>query len=468
MRLTTSATNTSPALSPDGTRIAFIRAGDVWTMDIDGSGLEQVTETPAAEQTPVWSPDADAHRLRRQGRRRERPGDPGPRRRRTGGPTQLTDNTFPDTDPAWSPPLPGRPHGLIAFVSARTGDSDRNIYVMDSRGGSVANLTPPGDYAGVPYQGHDDAPSWSPDGRMAFTHTFLPNAGGLPAIWTVAADGSGLSRLSTDPTQTASEPAWSPDGQRIAYVGTVGTDRNIAVMAADGTGSVQIDTTVSHDIAPDWQEDSVDPETTIAGAPSGSVVRDVGDRALHLRRARLDLRVQPGRRPAFSACVSPRTWTQLASARTRRPDPRRRPRGTAGPLARDGVVERLVAERASRNSARPPPAPPTPPAPTAAASVASIVRLDSTRGRVPATVSVSPAGSKVRLSVFARVSDKWVRVGNVGYAAETAGTAKARVTVGRKWRPRLAGQRVKAKLVVAVTSPTGVTVDAVERFRLGG
>ena len=42
-QLTTSATNISPALSPDGTRIAFIRAGDVWTMDIDGTGLEPVT-----------------------------------------------------------------------------------------------------------------------------------------------------------------------------------------------------------------------------------------------------------------------------------------------------------------------------------------------------------------------------------------------------------------------------------------
>ena len=57
---------------------------------------------------------------------------------------------------------------------------------MDSSGGAVANLTPPREYEGVPYQGHDDSPSWSPDGRIAFTHTFLPNAGGLPAVWTVA------------------------------------------------------------------------------------------------------------------------------------------------------------------------------------------------------------------------------------------------------------------------------------------
>ena len=180
-RLTTTGANTSPALSPDGTRIAFIHDGDVWTMDIDGTGPQQVTATPAAEATPVWSPDTTriAYAVRADGGTdveimfRAADG--------TGGATQMTDNAFPDTDPAWSPPLPGWPDGLIAFESARTGDTDRNIYVMDSGGGAVANVTPPRDYDGVPYQGHDDAPSWSPDGRIAFTHTFLPNAGGLPA-----------------------------------------------------------------------------------------------------------------------------------------------------------------------------------------------------------------------------------------------------------------------------------------------
>ena len=266
-RLTTAGANTSPALSPDGTRLAFIHDGDVWTMDIDGTGRQQVTATPAAEATPVGSPDAKriAYVVRADGGTdlevMVRAADG------TGAATQLTDNTVPDTDPAWSPPLPGWPGGLIAFESARTGDVDRNIYVMDSAGGSIANLTTPREVDGLPYQGHDDSPSWSPDGRIAFTHTFMPNAGGLPAVWTVNADGSGLARVSKDPTLSASEPAWSPDGQLIAYVGTSGTDRNVAVMAADGTGAVQVDTSPSHDIAPDWQEDSVDPETTMVAGP---------------------------------------------------------------------------------------------------------------------------------------------------------------------------------------------------------
>ncbi len=457
-QLTTGATNISPALSPDGTRIAFIRAGDVWTMDIDGTSVKQVTRTPATEQTPVWSPDGGriAYVVRADGGSdleilvRAADG--------SGSPTQLTNNTFPDTDPAWSPSLPGRPEGLIAFVSARPGDTNRNVYVMNHQGGSVANLTPNGQYAGSPYQGHDDHPSWSPQGRLAYTHTFLPNGGGLPAIWAIEADGSGMTRLSRDSSQTATEPAWSPDGRHIAFVGTVGTDRNIAVMAADGSGARQIDTTISHDIAPEWQEDSVDPETTITNGPGSGTATSatatfISDEPGSTFECSLDA-------AAFSACVSPRTWTGLAvgehKVRIRAVDPVGRV--DTSPASAKWTVSSSATEEST----------PTAPPPSVAASVASIVRLDSTRGRVPATVSASPAGSQVHLSVSARVSAMWVRLGMLRYSAESAGAAKVRVTVGRKWRARLDGQRVKAKLVVALTSPTGVTVDAVEAFRLKG
>jgi hypothetical protein len=43
-------------------------------------------------------------------------------------------------------------------------------------------------------------------------------------------------------------------------------------MTADASLAAFIDTATSHDIAPDWQEDSVDPETTISAGPSGAEV----------------------------------------------------------------------------------------------------------------------------------------------------------------------------------------------------
>ena len=112
------------------------------------------------------------------------------------------------------------------------------------------------------------------------------------------------------------------------------------------------------------------------------------------------------------------------------------------------------------------PVPPAPPATTA--WVASTVRLDQTGGRVPAKVSVSPAGPQLEVRVVARVSGQWVRVGGRTGEVAQAGTYKVKVPIKPTWRLNLDGQRVKAKLVVAATSPSGATVHTAVRFWLRG
>ena len=47
----------TPAISPDGSRIAFALNSHIWTMNVDGSGLKQITSGNKAENTPSWSPD---------------------------------------------------------------------------------------------------------------------------------------------------------------------------------------------------------------------------------------------------------------------------------------------------------------------------------------------------------------------------------------------------------------------------
>src|SRR4030095_963543 len=51
-----------PALSADGTRIAFVRSAGtgtgIWIMGVDGSGLRQITSNPKwMDESPSWSPD---------------------------------------------------------------------------------------------------------------------------------------------------------------------------------------------------------------------------------------------------------------------------------------------------------------------------------------------------------------------------------------------------------------------------
>jgi len=53
--------NMSPAVSPDGSKVAMILSKDGWTdlyvCSADGSGLKRLTKSPQDESSPCWSPD---------------------------------------------------------------------------------------------------------------------------------------------------------------------------------------------------------------------------------------------------------------------------------------------------------------------------------------------------------------------------------------------------------------------------
>lgn len=57
-------TDTAPALSPDGSQVAFMSRReenwDIYVVNIDGSGLRRLTVDPAQDGLPVWSPDGNA------------------------------------------------------------------------------------------------------------------------------------------------------------------------------------------------------------------------------------------------------------------------------------------------------------------------------------------------------------------------------------------------------------------------
>ncbi|MBN1382122.1 MAG: PD40 domain-containing protein [Deltaproteobacteria bacterium] len=83
----------------------------------------------------------------------------------------------------------------------------------------------------------DGQPAWKPDGRKI---AFTSNRSGNYDIWTVNPDGTGLIRLTTS-DMDEKYPSWSPDGTKIAYV-TFDPNKGIwggyhlSTMNADGTG----------------------------------------------------------------------------------------------------------------------------------------------------------------------------------------------------------------------------------------
>ncbi|HET9809067.1 MAG TPA: LpqB family beta-propeller domain-containing protein, partial [Candidatus Limnocylindria bacterium] len=98
------------------------------------------------------------------------------------------------------------------------------VWVLPAGGGDARPITNSVDRMSV-----DLDPAWSPDGEWI---AFQGDEGAARGIWLVRPDGTGLRRLTDSTMSPASSPAWSPDGKRLAYVTR---DSIRIVYVADGT-----------------------------------------------------------------------------------------------------------------------------------------------------------------------------------------------------------------------------------------
>jgi Tol biopolymer transport system component len=70
-------------------------------------------------------------------------------------------------------------------------------------------------------------------------------------IWTIGADGKGAQIF----IRNAYQPAWSPDGSRVAFVSNRSGDEELYVARADGSGVTRLTTSPGPDLSPDWSSD---------------------------------------------------------------------------------------------------------------------------------------------------------------------------------------------------------------------
>lgn len=234
-----------PAWSPDGTRIVFQREVDprnhdteIFVINADGSGLQQLTSSPGADQLPAWSPDGTKIAFISY---RDNPSNgSGVFVMNADGTNvkRLTLNASnSDSTPAWSPD-----GTRIAFAAVRDASTQHQIYVMNADGTNLRRLTTGGQF--------DHGPAWSPDGsRIAFTS----RRDGNFEIYVMDSDGGNQKRLTNNPDDDGT-PSWSPDGTQIVFW----TSRNhhygeIYVMNADGSNPVNISNHDSFDMEPKWR-----------------------------------------------------------------------------------------------------------------------------------------------------------------------------------------------------------------------
>jgi Tol biopolymer transport system component len=197
-RLTHGGIDSEPSWSPDGGRLAFLRARrngspSLYIARADGSGQRELPYR--VSDHAVWSPDGRRILFAHEGVIAVAIPESGDTRR-----TLLDPSPAMAGDAHWSPD-----GSRIVYVLGPDGTSG-DVYVMNANGSGSTRLTRLAPGAGRPYM-----PSWSPDGtRIAFL---------LPASLDVMnADGSERETLARfGDRDFPSSLAWSPDGDSIAF-----------------------------------------------------------------------------------------------------------------------------------------------------------------------------------------------------------------------------------------------------------
>lgn len=241
----------------------ILPSADIYTVDPDGTGLQQVTKTPQHEFSPALSPDGSRVAYAQQQVADRCDGCP---QSLWIGSTQLTNPQYSDdapfdVDPSWSP------DGKQLVYSQSGPDSPFELMTIPAAGGTpqrlVAGLHPAWgpkliafEVDGTPpkIETYDPAthavatvavtkgldPStlaWSNDGRLAY---LAYSAHGHAWISIVGGGSFDLNTL-LPPKSQASGLAWSPDDTRFAFIAT---DRNgngeVYTVGTNGRGLQQV------------------------------------------------------------------------------------------------------------------------------------------------------------------------------------------------------------------------------------
>jgi len=238
-----------PAISPDGSTVAFTRESaenGVYLIDMDGSNLRLIYSGHAGLRSPKWSTDGNWIVFSRSDEYEEcvRMGSSCSTAGRASEDTPLTkeyDSTLAVID------INGENYqDLATLASARNPDwGEAGIVYQSAAGLQMTTSTPSATTQLVAYdwqKPYYQDPDWQPNGTVI---VFQSQEASHWEIFTVNADGSGLTALTQPLTTLVDElpsnvsPAWSPDGGSIIFLSNRSADCSagewqIMVMDADG------------------------------------------------------------------------------------------------------------------------------------------------------------------------------------------------------------------------------------------
>lgn len=227
-----------PTLSPDESRIAFVRRRalhtpyEIWIMNVDGTGATRLDSGSSSNTSPSFNPDgskivfagfsqgvSEIYVMNADG----------------SAVTQLTNNSIRNSMPVFSPD-----GSKIVYQSNNSIGRDTNeIFIMNADGSGQTRLT----FNDV----LDEAPRFSRDGTKI---TFNSDRRGF-TMYVMNLDGSGQTKLTAN--NIGVFPSFSPDGSQIAFMSWRDLNWEILIMNADGTGETRLTDNASFDAVPSFR-----------------------------------------------------------------------------------------------------------------------------------------------------------------------------------------------------------------------
>ncbi|WP_038267099.1 alpha/beta hydrolase family protein [Zhouia amylolytica] len=279
-----------PQISPDGKTIVYQRIGfdimqdrsfgNLWILNIDGTGHTKLTSRETSESTPRWSPDGEKIAF-------VSSSDEGAEIYiywiKTGQFAKISQLEKSPSSISWSPDgewiafsmniaekapviakMPSKPEGAKWSEAPRITDRLKHeadgrgyikpgynhIFLLPADGGSARQLTH-GNY------NHSGNISWSPDGKLIYF------SGNRNDDWEYDFRNSEIYSVHTETTEIKSltsrkgpdyHPVASPDGKHIAYISNddkiqAYQNRTLHIMGADGSNKKELTATLDRSVS---------------------------------------------------------------------------------------------------------------------------------------------------------------------------------------------------------------------------
>lgn len=244
------ASDSSPAVSPNGRTVAFVRTEidgpAIYTIDIEGGSAEPLTPPGWFASDPAWAPD---------GRRIAFVGNAGDgfglyvmaATLEGAAPHKIAgDQDLAPSDPAWSPDGARITFSASAGPPSDAGATNYDLWTIDATGANPTQITSTTGASEV-------WPSWSPDGsRILFARgssTSTSSESGN-TLMTIGPALNATPVALTDGSNVDQNPTWSPDGQLIVFDRSTPAGSDVYTMRPDGS---QVTLVAQNATDPAWQ-----------------------------------------------------------------------------------------------------------------------------------------------------------------------------------------------------------------------